>query len=327
MSNIKIFSVTIDHFRGFRDPQTFTLDSGSDFVLLSGFNGFGKTSFYDAIEWGFTGELFRYKDPNEDKKRPFITYQPFEQPAKVTIEFGDEKAKYTLFREIKKYDGNSDYGANKTTLTISGPGIKDLKNKKAIDFLNDIMIKDEWKGRVDFQKNFSLFHLLTQDKLKHFVQGLKSPERYKELSTLIGTDDFSKYKDKIKKVRDHADGKKANLVTKIEGSNNEINILNNLIEVKKDFNIGKEDRLDEFISKLLSEFNSICLKYDIDPIIFDYDDLLDSINKFKEDILMVKANINSKIKNNNKKEENFEALKVEEKNYYSNLQKVKKLVV
>ncbi len=50
-------SVTVRNFRGFRDEQTVELDGSA--VLISGPNGTGKTSFFDAIQWLLTGSLPR----------------------------------------------------------------------------------------------------------------------------------------------------------------------------------------------------------------------------------------------------------------------------
>ena len=44
-------------FRGFAEPVEFNLDA--DVVLVSGHNGTGKTSFFDAILWGLTGSVHR----------------------------------------------------------------------------------------------------------------------------------------------------------------------------------------------------------------------------------------------------------------------------
>src|SRR4051812_10618462 len=50
-------SITVRNFRGFRDEQT--IEVGSSAVVISGPNGTGKTSFFDAIQWLLIGSLPR----------------------------------------------------------------------------------------------------------------------------------------------------------------------------------------------------------------------------------------------------------------------------
>ncbi len=56
-SRTVLHALEIEGFRGFRDRVRFELDASA--VLLSGPNGTGKTSFFDAIQWLLLGELQR----------------------------------------------------------------------------------------------------------------------------------------------------------------------------------------------------------------------------------------------------------------------------
>lgn len=61
-------SLTIESFRGFKNRYTFDLDASV--VLLSGPNGTGKTSFFDAFQWLILGDIGRLREarnrPNEE---------------------------------------------------------------------------------------------------------------------------------------------------------------------------------------------------------------------------------------------------------------------
>jgi len=61
--SIRIEAITIKNFRAYRKPQTFSL--GSDVTVLYGPNGFGKTSFFDAVDFAVTGEIGRVKSSGE----------------------------------------------------------------------------------------------------------------------------------------------------------------------------------------------------------------------------------------------------------------------
>lgn len=63
---MKIKEVKISNFRAFNDVKSSTFnftndkDEISDLVSIYAPNGFGKTSFYDAVEWGVTGKIERF---------------------------------------------------------------------------------------------------------------------------------------------------------------------------------------------------------------------------------------------------------------------------
>ncbi len=48
--------ITLNSFRGVRDQFDMKLDRGES-LLIFGENGTGKSSFADAIEWYFTGDI------------------------------------------------------------------------------------------------------------------------------------------------------------------------------------------------------------------------------------------------------------------------------
>lgn len=56
---MKLKSVTISAFRGFKKEQTIELDN--NLILIKGSNGSGKSSFVEAIEWLFYDEISRKK--------------------------------------------------------------------------------------------------------------------------------------------------------------------------------------------------------------------------------------------------------------------------
>ncbi|MGH7964816.1 MAG: AAA family ATPase, partial [Candidatus Binatia bacterium] len=50
----------VEAFRGFRDAQEFDLDASA--VIVTGPNGTGKTSFFDAMQWCLVGSIERLED-------------------------------------------------------------------------------------------------------------------------------------------------------------------------------------------------------------------------------------------------------------------------
>ena len=58
---MRVTNLEISGFRGFSRGQRLDLDG--DVVLVTGANGQGKTSLFDAIHWGITGEISRLQSP------------------------------------------------------------------------------------------------------------------------------------------------------------------------------------------------------------------------------------------------------------------------
>ena len=56
-------TVEIRNFRAYRKPQTFEI--GADVTVLYGPNGFGKTSFFDAVDFAVTGGIGRIRSRGE----------------------------------------------------------------------------------------------------------------------------------------------------------------------------------------------------------------------------------------------------------------------
>lgn len=72
---MKFNKIEISAFRIYNNPENacfdFTTKTGStaDFISLYSPNGFGKTSFYDAVEWGITGAVNRFFIRNKEMSK------------------------------------------------------------------------------------------------------------------------------------------------------------------------------------------------------------------------------------------------------------------
>jgi exonuclease SbcC len=100
MSN-KIRTITIQGFRGYDSKQVFDLTTAAgqpaSLVVLYAPNGFGKTSFFDAVEWALTGQIKRFADNDVIKKsaerqrgRILHNYDSAQASGFVEIQFADE---------------------------------------------------------------------------------------------------------------------------------------------------------------------------------------------------------------------------------------------
>lgn len=70
---MKIASVKIKNFRGYGETDTedgmysFTHLQDTDIVIFTGYNGFGKTGFFEAIEWCITGKIKGLQEDNTER--------------------------------------------------------------------------------------------------------------------------------------------------------------------------------------------------------------------------------------------------------------------
>lgn len=68
MNLIYLQSLLIDNFRPFGEGFKLSLP-GPGVTILTGPNGLGKTSFFDALEWGLTGRVARLADSTDDIRK------------------------------------------------------------------------------------------------------------------------------------------------------------------------------------------------------------------------------------------------------------------
>ncbi|MBR1124552.1 SMC family ATPase [Bradyrhizobium lablabi] len=92
-------SVTIENFRAYRAPMTFEI--GSEITVLYGPNGFGKTSFFDAIDFGITGSIGRLKVTDNDHFRKVAKHLDSDaEDARVALIYQSNGTSHTINRTV-----------------------------------------------------------------------------------------------------------------------------------------------------------------------------------------------------------------------------------
>ena len=328
MDNFRLLNVDIDHFRGYREHVSFDLNEGLDLTIFNGPNGYGKTTFFDAVEWAFTGELFRYNGADEDKKNSgVINFRPFSGFADVSVVFGNDQQRYTLTRKSKSED--SDYGLNRTSVTVFGEGIGTLTNiQQVYNFLDDILISDSYKNDIKFADVFCRYHLLTQDKMKNFVQGMKGSDRYSEIISLMGNERYLTYQDTFNRWIFQVKTSIKEAMSAKDELNTAAGILEDQVKSAPQINLGNFKDIDAYFNHIIGQYNLACLDSALVPFNQSKGEHFEAnkhINTFTEYVMLQKNTISGKIMTTLKREETVKALALDNKTYISNLGEISKL--
>lgn len=179
MSNYKIDKLTVENFRGFRGSKEFSIDSDRPVVLLYGGNGYGKTSFFDAIEWGLTGKIARYESASKERNECVMLRNLFtsntDDLGKVSISLDQEQRLTRIIRQRGQGDYNDGF----------------LEE----NFIEQL-VRSERQGDVDFGHAFNLSHILTQELVSRFIRSTKDTERYASIVSLFGLDGYAMFNPK-----------------------------------------------------------------------------------------------------------------------------------
>jgi DNA repair exonuclease SbcCD ATPase subunit len=168
---MKIAKVYIKNFRGYGECNInngmymFEQLDSSEVVILSGYNGFGKTGFFEAIEWCITGKIKGLQeidiyDKNTMKKSPYLKFQSTnvikEREVMVSVIFDNDWG-ITRKTFCNSLDEN---GYNDTAMDINGHIISqtliDEKILQCVGQLSEQIFKLSFNGQsrnTDFVKS------------------------------------------------------------------------------------------------------------------------------------------------------------------------------
>ena len=198
MTKIKICRVKIENFRLF----TCIIESfdGANFIVFDGPNGFGKTSFYDAIELFLTGKIRRYDEWEKvvtDRRKSYgdnpIPYNRNNNDLIIKIELEIKDQKMSLMRKGKRSEINK-----KRISDLKIPMYK-LKN---FDDNDGPLIPDEEKYLAEllgnnYRENFRFLHYIEQEE-NIFLLKSSDKERKDSIDYLFNTIEFQAKIEKIK---------------------------------------------------------------------------------------------------------------------------------
>ncbi|HCX7536601.1 TPA: AAA family ATPase, partial [Escherichia coli] len=172
---MKIKKVEIEAFRAYKSRSDGTFDFTNDgdvaanFVAIYAPNGFGKSSFYDAVEWAITNHMARlggeYNKAN------------YENAAKITK---DDNVGQEILRN-KYVDKNI---RTKVVVSTTRPLPFERKLPKVRSNGRDLRFGDNSQRENDFFRQV----ILSQDEIDRFLREAKPQERYTKFMESFGGD-------------------------------------------------------------------------------------------------------------------------------------------
>ncbi|MUP39853.1 AAA family ATPase [Labilibaculum euxinus] len=222
---MKLKKIEISAFRIYNNPEysVFDLTSNSgetaEFVSLYAPNGFGKTSFYDAVEWGVTGSVNRFFIRNKELNKLEINQS---SQNKIPLLRNSKLERDTYVRVFSNSDENIFEQKISKNSTASDLPLK--KNAEAHGF-HKVILSQEW---------ISAF-LTEQNGEQRYNKFMENPE-------LSGINDYYL---NLKHLLSAQDAEEKQIKSKIN-------------ELKKQVkNIGEQNLL-ETINLQIAKINQIC---------------------------------------------------------------------
>lgn len=166
--NFKLKGIEIDAFRVYQEKQLFNFLTKSgkvaNLVVIFAPNGYGKTSFIDAVEWALTGDIIRIS-------KNTVVKNTAESEKGVILKNRKSKNEYGTVTLIAENGGSLE----KNTKIIGKSGRK-------TDYADgDIVVKADIFEDINFEE-FTTKSILGQDKIDSFLRSFSPRDRYDTLT-------------------------------------------------------------------------------------------------------------------------------------------------
>ena len=192
--SIKINQISIQNFKLFKN---LVIDfENPTLTVLDGPNGFGKTSFYDAVEVLFTGKLRRYISlvSNVIDRRTTIEGNP------LVFNSANEDDELVISAEIELNGISYNIQRKENCSTLKN---QDLNNFTLPLYVNEALDNGTFfnqKLSVDFDKNFEFLNYIEQEDNIYLLKS-KDKDRKIKIAHLFNTQEFQDKIDKLTKLR------------------------------------------------------------------------------------------------------------------------------
>lgn len=185
---MKFKKVELNAFRAYKNKENgtfdFTLDNDekiANFISIYAPNGFGKTSFYDGVEWGVTNRIARLNSFSKEA----------DAERKHTEQVNGSRDKQHILRNKEVDDSTEAY-------------VKLYTNTEEYDRKVENIIRGgkDYPPRTSSENNFFTSVILSQDGIDNFLKADDDKERYKKFLDYFGDKGLEKYHENIKKLEE-----------------------------------------------------------------------------------------------------------------------------
>lgn len=188
---MKIDKVRIQNFRKYLGLHEFNLDK--QITIFYGPNGFGKSTFFDALEWCLSGSISRFSKQKDFTEQDIICFQCVKTSETCFVEIEFEG--HILKRSFRVENGK----AKSVTVSIKPPNGKIIRTKGKVDtFLRREFYRTEGKGMMGGLIKQS--HILSQDQITEFVSHDDAKSRFEALADIMGLKNVLNLTNNIKEV-------------------------------------------------------------------------------------------------------------------------------
>lgn len=242
----RIVRLRVRNFKCFDSSRfyEYRLDSSRNPVILSGPNGFGKTTFFDAIELIFAMDITRLvkiEKSNFNLGKNLLLNEA-DKDGYVALTLQDDKAAYTTL--IAKISHNIQKINIEKSITYAVLE-RDIQTNELNQFICDY---NEWQEslitKLKYYKDFSVYYYVSQAESVHFLK--KSIEERKNImNVMLKTDDVD---EKKRIIHDDLIGDlityKSDLNDELRSTTATINVLVERIKSNSSFESNKCENID-----------------------------------------------------------------------------------
>lgn len=187
---MKIKKVELNAFRAYKNKEDgtfdFTLENGTksaNFISIYAPNGFGKTSFYDGVEWAMTNRVSRLDKLSKNAEA--------ERKNATQLNDGRREKQYILKNKFSSDDtiGYVQIWTDK----------EESPNKREVNTIR-AGGNDYYTSSVSVENDYFRSVILAQDGIDDFLKADDDRERYDKFINFFGDEKLAKYHENITKL-------------------------------------------------------------------------------------------------------------------------------
>lgn len=235
---MKIKQLNIENFRCFKGNNSFDIEEKT--IILYGENGYGKSSFFDAIEWCLTGNVDRFRQPGEKGiNKSIILNRLAEEGDTCSVELEiDGIILRRSFNNIEKPREVVNIKDNLSDKILA-------QGKESVEKYIGEHLAEKTANKKLLSTLLKKSHILSQDQITDFVLRDNPKDRFDSLADIMGYRQIMNLAKNLKKIDDV-------LKHNIKQENESISTYENVIHEK----VQEKVEIDAIgVNTLLNELN------------------------------------------------------------------------